>query len=42
VVDPNEGFGRNARAAPLKTKEQRHAADEATYSDDDGAQAAPS
>lgn len=36
VLDPNEGFGRNKRAVPLKSKEEREAEDGGTYSDDDG------
>lgn len=36
VLDPNEGFGRNQRPAPLKSKEEREEEDGATYSDDDG------
>lgn len=36
VLDPNEGFGRNKREQPLKSKEQREAEDEETFSDDDG------
>jgi hypothetical protein len=36
VLDPNEGFGRNKRAMPLKSKEEREAEDGGTYSDDDG------
>lgn len=36
VVDPNEGFGRNRKQQPLKSKEQREQEDEGTYSDDDG------
>lgn len=37
VLDPNEGFGRNAKAAPpLKSREEREAEDGGTYSDDDG------
>lgn len=35
VLDPNEGFGRNHTAPPVKTKEEREAAQEETYSDDD-------
>eukprot|EP00882_Tetradesmus_deserticola_P010806 GHRQ01011416.1.p2 GENE.GHRQ01011416.1~~GHRQ01011416.1.p2 ORF type:complete len:196 (+),score=75.08 GHRQ01011416.1:250-837(+) len=35
VLDPNEGFGRNKRTAPLKSKEEREAEDGGTYSDDD-------
>ena len=37
LLDPNEGFGRNLRPAPLKSKEERKAEDGCTYSDDDGA-----
>lgn len=37
VLDPNEGFGRNKRSVPLKTKEEREEEDGHTYSDDDGA-----
>jgi hypothetical protein len=37
VLDPNEGFGRNLRPAPLKSKEEREAEDGETFSDDDGA-----
>lgn len=37
VLDPNEGFGRNARPLPLKSKEEREVEDGGTYSDDDGA-----
>ncbi len=37
VLDPNEGFGRNARSAPLKSKEERAEEGKETYSDDDGA-----
>lgn len=40
LLDPNEGFGRNQRAAPLKTPEQREAADGATHEDDDELRAA--
>lgn len=36
VIDPNRGFGRNLTAEPLKEPEERHAAGEDTYSDDDG------
>jgi hypothetical protein len=36
VLDPNEGFGRNQRPLPLKSKEEREAEDGGTYSDDDG------
>lgn len=36
VLDPNEGFGRNKRRQPLRTKEDREAEDEQTFSDDDG------
>jgi hypothetical protein len=36
VLDPNEGFGRNQRQQPLKSKEQREAEDGETFSDDDG------
>lgn len=35
VLDPNEGFGRNLKPAPLKSKEEREAEDGGTYSDDD-------
>ena len=34
-LDPNQGFGRNARP-PLKDTEERRAEDGATHSDDDG------
>jgi hypothetical protein len=37
VVDPNEGFGRNNKALPLRSKEEREARGEPTHSDDDGA-----
>lgn len=37
LLDPNEGFGRNQRPAPLKSREAREAEDGGTYSDDDGA-----
>jgi len=36
VLDPNEGFGRNKRSKPLKSKEEREAEDGETFSDDDG------
>lgn len=35
VLDPNEGFGRNKRSKPLKSKEEREAEDGETFSDDD-------
>ncbi|KAF8065911.1 hypothetical protein HT031_002972 [Scenedesmus sp. PABB004] len=35
LLDPNEGFGRNKRDAPLKSKAEREAEDGGTYSDDD-------
>jgi hypothetical protein len=37
VLDPNEGFGRNLKPLPLKSREEREAEDGGTYSDDDGA-----
>ncbi len=37
VLDPNSGFGRNKKADPIKSREQRLEEDGATYSDDDGA-----
>lgn len=40
VLDPNEGFGRNQRPAPLKSKEEREAEDGETFSDDDEIRAA--
>ncbi|KIZ06256.1 hypothetical protein MNEG_1701 [Monoraphidium neglectum] len=40
VLDPNEGFGRNLRPAPLKSKEEREAEDGETFSDDDEIRAA--
>lgn len=36
VLDPNEGFGRNQASLPLKSKEEREAAGEEVYDDDDG------
>jgi hypothetical protein len=36
VVDPNEGYGRNKRSQPLKSKQQRQEEDGETHSDDDG------
>lgn len=36
VCDPNEGFGRNQRRQPLKSKQDREAEDGETFSDDDG------
>lgn len=36
VLDPNEGFGRNKKQLPLKSKEDREKEDEGTFSDDDG------
>lgn len=36
VLDPNEGFGRNQKQLPLKSKEEREQQDEGTFSDDDG------
>lgn len=38
VLDPNEGFGRNSRAPPLKSKEELEAEGGETFSDDDGEQ----
>eukprot|EP00775_Hariotina_reticulata_P013310 gene13310-13439_t len=35
VLDANEGFGRNTRSKPLKTKEVRGEEEAATFSDDD-------
>ncbi|GBF93672.1 hypothetical protein Rsub_06775 [Raphidocelis subcapitata] len=40
VLDPNEGFGRNLKPQPLKSKEEREAEDGGTYSDDDEMRAA--
>jgi hypothetical protein len=40
VLDPNEGFGRNQKPLPLKSREEREAEDGGTYSDDDGGQGA--
>lgn len=34
--NPNDGFGRNNADLPLKSKEEREAAQEETFSDDDG------
>jgi hypothetical protein len=36
VLDPNEGFGRNKRSKPLKSREEREEEDGQTFSDDDG------
>mmetsp|Transcript_6192 Transcript_6192/g.13484 ORF Transcript_6192/g.13484 Transcript_6192/m.13484 type:complete len:191 (-) Transcript_6192:1011-1583(-) len=35
VLDPNHGFGRNKSSVPLKSKEEREAQGEETFSDDD-------
>ncbi|GAX83597.1 hypothetical protein CEUSTIGMA_g11022.t1 [Chlamydomonas eustigma] len=35
VLDPNQGFGRNKSAMPLKSREVREKEDGETYSDDD-------
>jgi len=35
-MDPNEGFGRNLKPLPLKSREEREAEGGETYSDDDG------
>lgn len=36
ILDANQGFGRNSRAVQLKSKEEREAVGEETFSDDDG------
>jgi hypothetical protein len=36
VLNPNESFGRNQASLPLKSKEERQAAQEEDYDDDDG------
>jgi hypothetical protein len=36
VLNPNEAFGRNQAPLPLKSKEDRQAAQEEDFDDDDG------
>jgi hypothetical protein len=36
VLDPNHGYGRNKKADPIKSREQRLEEDGETFSDDDG------
>ena len=36
VLDPNQYYGRNSTKAKLKSKEERNAKEEETFSDDDG------